>query len=94
LSGGTGQAFFRQTITQWKFASFDPNQFLESPFTPENLEFYGTSQIVAGELQLTQGGSQSGAVLYSRPFKLVDGFSSQFTWLPSNCDPSYNGADG
>lgn len=93
LSAGTGEAAFRQSITQWGFSSFTSG-FSDVFPSVNDLNYYGSAQAVNGKIRLTTSGSQSGAIIYNRGVDLTYGINTRFTWTPSNCDTVYDGADG
>lgn len=89
--------FGRQHINNWFYNYNTPPLRDQISFdfdTVEDMVLLGDAQVTNGRLVLTNSSNQAGAVFYPHLVRPNVGFNSSFTFLPINCDPVYNGADG
>jgi len=90
LSGVNGQ------FSNWKFNAIAPykHHFNFSFTNVSDIDTLGTASVIGDSLRLTTGGSEAGVGMYPSQIYAHIGFNSTIVWTPTNCDETYNGADG
>jgi hypothetical protein len=96
---GTNPAneYGRQNINNWfyNYNTVPLQEQISFDFAEvEDMVLLGNAQVTDGKLVLTNSSNQAGAVFYPHLVRPNVGFNCSFTFLPVNCDPVYNGADG
>ncbi len=89
--------FAQQSITNWVYTYYQPSfgeQFNFVFSEGVDLVTLGSANIVNSKLVLTNTSDQAGAAFYPHLLHPDAGFNSSLIFLPINCDPVYNGADG